>query len=284
MVASTAAQAQSAPPLPSSDASDLWLFVADPKANTTFALDTGISIASLMPQGSLAPSNPTGTPLAVLSTAISDANLINAAGINATNDPKLAAYIAGAQGPLEWGLIGINYPTTGSSGTGYKKPGGEILIWDEPGAIQAGLAQTNFGSLQAPASAFNTDLTYLAQSYTAGNGGEVFNWSASTGTAGQVWGGLPSKDGSGSTSMYGASTDQTAGGTFTIGAGAATLYGITGNQTLFQPESYVLASVQLTSAGTLEATPVPLPAAVWLFGSGLLGLVGVGRRRMVTPA
>lgn len=30
-----------------------------------------------------------------------------------------------------------------------------------------------------------------------------------------------------------------------------------------------------------SASPVPLPAAVWLFGSGLLGLFGVGRRRAV---
>ena len=29
----------------------------------------------------------------------------------------------------------------------------------------------------------------------------------------------------------------------------------------------------------LTASPVPVPAAVWLFGSGLLGLVGVARRR-----
>ena len=28
-----------------------------------------------------------------------------------------------------------------------------------------------------------------------------------------------------------------------------------------------------------EAAVVPVPAAVWLFGSGLLGLVGVARRR-----
>lgn len=27
------------------------------------------------------------------------------------------------------------------------------------------------------------------------------------------------------------------------------------------------------------ATPVPVPAAVWLFGSGLLGLIGIARRR-----
>ena len=30
---------------------------------------------------------------------------------------------------------------------------------------------------------------------------------------------------------------------------------------------------------SLEVSAVPVPAAVWLFGSGLLGLVGVARRR-----
>jgi hypothetical protein len=32
------------------------------------------------------------------------------------------------------------------------------------------------------------------------------------------------------------------------------------------------------------STTVPLPAAVWLLGSGLMGLAGVGRRRKVTAA
>ena len=31
--------------------------------------------------------------------------------------------------------------------------------------------------------------------------------------------------------------------------------------------------------GTTEIQPVPIPAAVWLFGSGLLGLIGVARRK-----
>jgi len=35
----------------------------------------------------------------------------------------------------------------------------------------------------------------------------------------------------------------------------------------------------LSSNGTLSYSAVPVPAAVWLFGSGLVGLVGVGRRR-----
>ena len=35
----------------------------------------------------------------------------------------------------------------------------------------------------------------------------------------------------------------------------------------------------VTSAQFSGSSPVPVPAAVWLFGSGLLGLVGVARRR-----
>jgi hypothetical protein len=30
----------------------------------------------------------------------------------------------------------------------------------------------------------------------------------------------------------------------------------------------------------IGAVPVPVPAAIWLFGSGLLGLVGVARRKV----
>jgi len=32
-------------------------------------------------------------------------------------------------------------------------------------------------------------------------------------------------------------------------------------------------------AGSFIPSPVPLPAAAWLFGSGLMGLIGIGRRR-----
>ena len=36
-----------------------------------------------------------------------------------------------------------------------------------------------------------------------------------------------------------------------------------------------------TATMTMDIAPVPLPAAVWLFGSGLLGLIGVVRRKAV---
>ena len=47
----------------------------------------------------------------------------------------------------------------------------------------------------------------------------------------------------------------------------------------------VLGNVTLTAAGlvfsTVSTAPVPLPAAIWLLGSGLLGLFGIGRRKTV---
>ena len=46
----------------------------------------------------------------------------------------------------------------------------------------------------------------------------------------------------------------------------------------------VTSATQLTSVvlsfGTAPETVVPIPAAVWLFGSGLLGLIGIARRRI----
>lgn len=41
-------------------------------------------------------------------------------------------------------------------------------------------------------------------------------------------------------------------------------------------------TAQFQIAGSFTPTAVPVPAAVWLFGSGLLGLVGVARRKKVS--
>jgi hypothetical protein len=39
-------------------------------------------------------------------------------------------------------------------------------------------------------------------------------------------------------------------------------------------------SAWAVQSGDVSAARVPVPAAVWLFGSGLLGLIGVARRKV----
>lgn len=41
-----------------------------------------------------------------------------------------------------------------------------------------------------------------------------------------------------------------------------------------------IGTQQITGTGTWTVAAVPVPAAVWLFGSGLAALVGVGRRKI----
>jgi hypothetical protein len=48
----------------------------------------------------------------------------------------------------------------------------------------------------------------------------------------------------------------------------------------FDPQITFVGRAVLTSNGELRVTPIPIPAAAILFGSGLIGLVGLARRSM----
>ncbi|MGD8630785.1 MAG: VPLPA-CTERM sorting domain-containing protein [Gammaproteobacteria bacterium] len=105
--------------------------------------------------------------------------------------------------------------------------------------------------------------------------------SGSAGVTGISWDGLID----GSSAMSLTSGDSTCSGT-----GCSLAFGPISDGPLLHPAGVttdigILLSFDLTAGDTVtfntlfEVNPVPVPAAVWLFGSGLLGLVGVARRR-----
>jgi hypothetical protein len=263
------AQAQS---LPSTGSSDLWLFVADTSTGTTFAEDLGssASINKLLPASSLLPTGAdfsSNQPVALSGTSVN----IAASGALST--------FLGSVGKdnIEWAVEGAQYPTSTNAKAATEAPGGIIVLASEPTIQGSQLAQGGFGGLQQIASSFNNDLAYVngsGVSLKTSAGTSVVNvWGAGTGDIG------------GSVNLYGDGPDQSG---IALGQ-AVSLFGITGDGGKGQFQTYDLGdNLTLSANGTLTVSsgsttppppPVPLPAAVWLFGSGLLGLLGVGRRR-----
>jgi hypothetical protein len=267
------AQAQN---LPSSNSGDLWLFVANTSTGTTFAEDLGsaASISSLLPAASIQPKNAASPPTLVSGPA---------ASLNIAASGTLSNFLASAgSGNLEWAVEGANYNATANKSTATLNPGGLVDVFSSDPAQVTAVTNMQWNSLQTAVTGLNGDLTYVTQGYTAG--GVVIKQGQSGLSTEDVWG-VNFGDVGGSTDLYGTGPNQAG---VSLGQ-SVTLYGITGNGGTGQDQSYVLgdnltlsANGTLTigsSGGTTPPPPVPLPAAVWLFGSGLLGLLGVGRRR-----
>ncbi len=109
------AQAQS---LPSSGSADLWLFVSDQSAKTTFAEDTGVSLSSLLPGPYVG-----GAQL----NASMPANFTVAASTALTN------YISSANSAgqtLEWAVLGSQYGVQNPSDPSNQVAGAAISVFD----------------------------------------------------------------------------------------------------------------------------------------------------------
>jgi hypothetical protein len=252
--------------IPSTNSSDLVLVVQNETTPAdVYVLDTGISINSVMPSSGLFANANLATTIAGINTSIAESGTL--AAFLAANPAASDGYtIEAAQYPGQ-----TVYATSVNSNS---KLQGQLKTIFTSNSNASNLAQSGLSDAEELANGIFSDLTEPVDN--EGLSPLLTAKEASTGASYSA----------GAATKYGltATNDLASLGT------AAQLFGFTGNGSPTNGvESYILGSVTLSTAGVLSITgnstttppppPVPLPAAVWLFGSGLLGLVGVSRRR-----
>jgi hypothetical protein len=249
---------------PSTNSSDLILYVdalTTPGGTASagvYALDTGISISSLLPGPYV--------------TGARNSTVFSAVAQTIAPSATLTAFLSShSTDSIAWTLEGGTWKGTSTTPAGNSNtilPGAGKAVFTSPALTGAYPAASTAGtvSLQAFLNGFESDLT---------SGGLSTFKATESGTLTQGTGGQ-NKYG-----FFSAPTDLQAAGSTVL-----KLFGFTGDSvTGGQLQSYWLGTATLGTDGTLTigpnstTPPVPLPAAVWLFGSGLMGLLGVSRRR-----
>jgi hypothetical protein len=238
---------------PSSGSSDLILFAEVLNGSSvvaSYAGDTGVATPSASGSGVTTQlTNSSDSALSALFTADASGDTL-VYGVQ-------GGYYTGADTAGNLSKVGkANFATTSSNGTGFgsSTTGGLLQNWANIGGIITSL-NTNFAGANSVegASAANAGI------WDYGTPSGISGWFS----AGPVTGG-------------------------TLGT-AQTLYGVTGAGTSVESVTIsTLGTVQLTAAGLQftangggGTTAVPVPPALWLLGSGLLGLAGVARRKSV---
>jgi hypothetical protein len=246
---------------PWNNSSDLLLVVENATTHDTYSLDLSTSLDSILPTGSLVAN-------ASLNTSIPGITLSKSA--TGTLTSFLAANPAASDlWTLEggqWNGGGVNSAGAGNN-TRPAGAGKAIFTSFNGTGNNANVPTKNVANMNAFLNGIQAD---VIQSTGAFNG--LLTATEATCAACTT---------TGAEARYGfwTATDFSS-----LGSTAMQLFGFTGNGTAGALQSYILGTATLDASGNLTITAnqtsaVPLPAAVWLFGSGLLGLFGVARRR-----
>ena len=200
----------------------------------------------------------------------------NTASMSFAADSLLTSFMGSNNtADLVWGVIGYDNYATGTLGQpltyGNK-------VWSTFSNSMGNM--TNGGVIQASSASqlFYTSLNLLEQQQAATNASSVTNggtatfsnisknfvnlatWSPTAMIGGSLMFGLVEQ-------IY---TCQTVNGVSFCSAPSSTALAL---QTIFTGDWSLAAN------GTLQYSTVPVPAALWLMGSGLVGLLGIGRRK-----
>ncbi len=183
-------------------------------------------------------------------------------------------------GTINAQIINVNYPAVEIASSG----GTDVSLTDNGG----GNADLSINGLAIDV------IQFFGESSDDINPDETFSLTGSatdfTGTGGtfsgsfSIGGGLASGTFSGlNVNQYSflGSTTGDAGGYMDITSGSLLqgLASYTGGFVINWSGDALASSGGMIGSGKLDVPAVPVPAAVWLFGSGLLGLVGIARRK-----
>jgi len=257
--------------------SDLVLFVSDTTDGEYFTYDTGVSLDSILTQAAISAGGVQTTAIGTISTP-TFSSAVQAALTNFLNndtsvgDSVTWTIAAGDSNSIgHGGYVGANrYLVTGTQaldGTTNVTRLSNTLVKTAVGSSASTGLEGFFNEVNAagiPASGISTSEGWgkgtLGQNQL--NGNSAFGSQPVTA--------IPLVSGTDSTSQ---------------------LYLFATNSTQSQPANVYDTTTALdlswTFGGNATLAPVaavPLPAAVWLFGSGLLGLFGIGRRKLSAAA
>jgi len=249
---------------PWSNSSDLILVVENATTHAAYALDTGISLNTLLPTSSLVSG-------AVLDQSIKTGINDTVAASGAFQSFLSANPASGDLWTLEGGQYNGNSSATATNSNSKLAGDGKMVITSQIGTNNnATVNAKQLGNMQSFLNGLQPDI----HAPSSPPGLNPLETATETGAA---------STSSGAEANYGFLT---ANDFSSLGSAAIQLFGFTGNGSTGKLQSYILGKATLGANGTLNITTpsVPLPAAVWLLGSGLLGLFGVSRRRAASAA
>lgn len=258
--------AQAAATLPNTGDGSLLFFVTDTVTNQTYTDVLSQDVNSYFSASQAV----TGTN-GVVTTITGNTNFT----VDLSTDSTLAAFLTAAGSDnLSYGVIGGAY--SGALGAG-QRPAGKVRVIATSASEASVLQNTQSQIVNAIPTGILNDTNSLN-----------LNLGATASSTNQGVFGTTISAGGTTLNLYNGGLDMSgvAPGT------SVTLYGVTGNgsgsgtTTAFNlgTVDFDKSTDKLTFTGNGGTAPVPLPAAVWLLGSGLLGLAGVGRRRALKAA
>lgn len=266
VAASLNSVAHAAISLPSTDNSQLLFFVSDTSNNSTYTVVLNQDINGATGIFKTSDATSAATP-GTINTINGKSNF----SVSFTGDTALSTFLGNTGDTYTYGIVGFAYTGAAPATRG---AAGKVLYVGSSSNATSPLSIGEGNIVNGSLTSYTTDVRAL-------NNGSL---DAFNGTTSGVIGTPASQGGTNLTSLYGTGlkTDTSAIGT------SYGLYGFTGNggtsgtAVAFSLGTLSFDGTTLSFVGNVA--PVPLPAAAWLLGSGLLGLLGVGRRRDVSAA